>query len=297
MWKRPHSKSKRDSLSVSPVRIMRKRSLSEPGATDNIWHHPFMQKATANIAPAFREEHARLIGKTGDIKKPPLLSLQQLYHREVFNYAGALCSIPQRLETLRRFLENIPSRPQLDRLGLGRKDYIIYHYEKYILVMVSVPDIALNLVNSVFNLGFPMHQAREHLLLNNNWIKASGTAEVLKRILASVKELKSMRNMILHHGEEPVIEEMSPFFPLETPAFQRDPEIRKLAAEHRQFLKKLQRSELRRLSYRMEKERKILMSEVSALFGKLLPVYDMWTDILSLAAKVEIERGSRDGQL
>lgn len=252
---------------------------------DDIWRHPFMQKAGPNIMPALREEQARLSGKAGDINKSSMLSLQQLYHREVFSYAGALCNIPLRLETTQRFLDTIPSKPQLDRLGLGRKDYIIYHYEKYILVMVSVPDIALNLVNLVYNLGFPMHQAREHLLLNNNWVKASGTAEVLKRILASVRELKSMRNMIVHHGGEPVIEEMSPFFPLETPAFQRDPEIRKLAAEHRQFLKKLRRSELRRLGYRMEKERKILMTEVSALFGKLLPVNNLWTGILSLDLK------------
>lgn len=264
---------------------MRNQSLKDKDASDNIWHHPFVEKVAANTMPALREEHARLSGETLDTDKPPPPSLQHVYHHEVFNYVGSLCSITQRLETIRSFLEAIPSTPQLDRLGLGRKDYIIYHYEKYLLVMVSVPDIALNLVNSVFNLGFPKHLAREHVLLNNNWVKASGTAEVLKRILASVKDLKSMRHMILHHGEEPVIQGMSPFFPLETAAFQRDPKFRKLAAEHRQFLKRLRRSELQRLSYRMEKERKILMSGVSALFGKLLPVYGLWTGILSLDLK------------
>lgn len=134
---------------------MKKRSLKDKDASDDIWHHPFVQKVATNAIPTLREEYLRLIAKTEDTKTPRTISS---YHREVFNYAGALCNIPHRLQTAQGFLETIPNKSQLDRLGLGRKDYIIYHYEKYIFLMAAAPDVALNLVNSVFNLGFPKHR-------------------------------------------------------------------------------------------------------------------------------------------
>src|SRR5207244_6243240 len=80
----------------------------------------------------------------------------------------------------------------------------------YVVLLQTAYDVALNLCNSVLNLGIARGQVREQTVLTNRWVQNTEIKKALNKIKQMGSRHLQIRHGILHRSEEHTSELQSP---------------------------------------------------------------------------------------
>lgn len=125
-------------------------------------------------------------------------SAKDIYIKEVFKSYTALTSQLELLEVMPLYFGNIDAMEAMKKAGVKEIDYYKYHYETFIIRIVSVLDLCSKLGNYTYELGIRP--------IDCNWSrvrKELGVNDTSNRLVGLKNHLTDFtkdRNIIIHQG-------------------------------------------------------------------------------------------------
>jgi hypothetical protein len=82
---------------------------------------------------------------------------------------------------------------------LGHSGYIQYHYEAYLFILSGLIDRYFHLINHILQLNINDYRKQNlGTLIQDNKVQGTKLEELLKEIRSSVKQIKYLRNSVMH---------------------------------------------------------------------------------------------------
>lgn len=134
---------------------------------------------------AIRESHDKA-GKLRSDSTAERTSVE-IYDIEVFRSASAVTSAIDRLHQSIAYIDNYPGGINGCEALHTQYDWTQYHYSFFIAIFVSIPDLLLITINSIFKLGNPPRNCKRDIILNNIWIKETDIPKRLRDLESIVK--------------------------------------------------------------------------------------------------------------
>jgi len=175
--------------------------------------HPLLEALFENVRPLVSESATKLkelAEKTGKIRQlhgRPLTEAE-FYDTTAFRHAHALLNCVCRLENIRKFIGNFPSPRMYEKRGISRYIWIEYHYSNYVVTLVTLGDLCLVLINTVFRLGNPEKLCKADIIKNNDWVKRAGVSKKLQSLEKIIERHRSIRTLFIHRGKPPELHEI-----------------------------------------------------------------------------------------
>ena len=88
-----------------------------------------------------------------------------------------------------------------EAVDISEKRFIQLQHTNHTLVLNSIFDSLLKLVNRTLRLGIPDHEVRMHSLKNNYWVKKYGINKIIGRISKNINEIHKESNLYRHLGK------------------------------------------------------------------------------------------------
>ena len=85
----------------------------------------------------------------------------------------AILNATERLEICRTFVRRFPSPRTYQKSGIGHHTWLEYHFGYYIILLVSLADVALILTNEVFGLGNQERNCKSDIIKSNDYIRGT----------------------------------------------------------------------------------------------------------------------------
>ena len=133
----------------------------------------------------------------------------EIYDIEVFRSAAAVASTIERLRQNIIYMEKYPGSTGGDGAADTQYDWIQYHYGFFLANLVSIPDLLLIAINSVFDLGIPHRHCKSYIILKNAWVKETDIPQRIGDLESIVKPYREPRNMLVHRGRMPDLPQTS----------------------------------------------------------------------------------------
>ena len=86
-------------------------------------------------------------------------------------------------------------------VDISEKRFIQLQHTNHTLVLNSIFDSLLKLVNRTLRLGIPDHEVRMHSLKNNYWVKKYGINKIIGQISKNINEIHKESNLYRHLGK------------------------------------------------------------------------------------------------
>ena len=86
-------------------------------------------------------------------------------------------------------------------LDISEKSFIQSQYSNHTLVLNSIIDSLLKLVNRTLRLGIPDRDVRMNSLKNNYWVKKYGISKIIGQISKNINEIHKESNLYRHLGK------------------------------------------------------------------------------------------------
>lgn len=122
------------------------------------------------------------------------------YVQTVFSKVTLVNNLLMDLELTIIFLNNFNSFKNR-KFKIEEIAYYKYHFENYYIRISSVLDFISHLVNCIYQLGYNNHICNIQNLIENNNIKNSEASKALSNIKKYLDKYRSVRNKIVHSGE------------------------------------------------------------------------------------------------
>lgn len=172
--------------------------------------HPLLTEIFNNNKPYLDYATAELLKRveeTGEIRNPKNVSLddKQYFHISVFHKVSAIISGVDRLDYAKKYIERFPSPRTYERKGITQYMWIEYHYSFFVITVDSLFDMALILINEIFQLGNSERNCTPNIIKKNSWIKKSAIASSLGKLEKVTSSYRPIRNLYVHRGEVPDI--------------------------------------------------------------------------------------------
>ena len=143
--------------------------------------------------------------QTGKLRAsiPPERTSLEIYDIEVFQSLSAVESAISRLRQGITYVENYPGDIKGHETVHTQYDWSQYHYAFFVSTVVSIPDLLLMLINSVFALGNPERYCKRDIILKNKWIRDTELPGRFKELENVVHPYRESRNRLIHRGRMP----------------------------------------------------------------------------------------------
>lgn len=176
---------------------------------ESLASHLLMQDLLENIKPAIDKifEASKKSGSSAKFFNKDIqveFTEKEEYHNNVFKSSMNIYNSLGRISAISVFISTFPSPKRYSKNGIYKKDWVTYHYANFVMAKVSLYDMALLLVNQVFDLGLKPQTCNKETVRENRWIKNS------KDIAYSIDALENAttasrypRNLYLHRGISP----------------------------------------------------------------------------------------------
>lgn len=170
--------------------------------------HLFLKKALERARPTIFRAATEAIKARQEQRRlnTVAVSEEEVYHAETHRYADALDQVPERLDSVRLLLMHVPTKAYLRRVKMSATDHVHYHHRMHVFLLSAAFDTALNLCNVLLRLDIPPYAVREKDVAKHPRVKRFGLKTKLKAIAALVKPHKPLRQDVLHHGQQNVLE-------------------------------------------------------------------------------------------
>lgn len=261
--------------------------------------HPFTLSVLKNqgmILPHLNDYAAR-VSQSG---QEPRLSLppEMAYHYNVGHYYTSILGTVERIEQVPIFLRRFPNSRFFVQNKITLYRWINYHYTNYLIMSVSLYDIALLLTNETFMLGNAPRHCNESNVAKHKLVRETNVRIALDNLRKAVDDYREPRHLFVHRGHTPPMGfldmiEMHEFLQeIEEDEFLREteeesvdakPEITNLydLLSSSTIRQDLYRHERRRLVAQMSEKSNELVNILLDLFSSLLPIYESTSKQLS----------------
>lgn len=197
----------------------------------------------------------------------------EIYDIEVFRSAAAVTSTIDRLQQNIKYLENYPGDICENGSAHTQYDWVQYHYSFFLANFVSIPDLLLITINSIFNLGNPQRNCKHHIILKNAWVKETDIPKKMSEVESIVKPYREPRNVLIHRGRMPDLPQNAENSILHYLSFFNIPLKAKDDFMPSDLLTKAWELELPRIKYSLLSEVGRINEAVKSVFEALLPYY------------------------
>ncbi|WP_147450283.1 Cthe_2314 family HEPN domain-containing protein [Corallococcus carmarthensis] len=178
----------------------------------NINNHALLKAIVENskIGIDTAEALAKNYRETGTFRttKTAQLSPAEYYHHQVRSYVNSLLSSLERMGEAQFYLQNLPQGEAFSKQGITEDKWIEYHYCNHLVIAYSLYDTALILTNSTFRLGLKEKDCNDSTVKMNDWVRATPVKEALDGLSNATGLHRQDRNLYVHRGEIPIIEEI-----------------------------------------------------------------------------------------
>lgn len=244
--------------------------------------HPFVLNALKNekIASKPLSEQAKQAYKIG---QEPNFSFtpEMAYHHNVNHYLRSLIYTVERIEQAPIFLRRFPNSKFFSENNITLHKWVNYHYTNFLIMSVSLYDIALLLTNQVFVLKVEDRFCNEKSVAKHKLVKATSVKTSLDNLAKAIDEYRTPRHHFVHRGYAPSMGFMDK---LDTYDFMQKAEkelgIEPIANDFTDLLsnpiilRDLYRSERRRLITEIDQKTEIFIELLFELFSTQKPIYE-----------------------
>jgi len=247
--------------------------------SSQVENHNFYKMVMEDWQPVIKKVHQN---------KDYIPSENERYSLSVFEWAMKIKDCFETLEHARVFLNYFRINKWYKQAGIGRSDYINYHYFNYAITVIRIMDVALILANDTFRLGNPPRLCRIENIIENSWVCSTGIDELLKKLNSIVEPWRKPRNLFVHRGDKLDIsgqrQDSDLLFLLE--AQDLFSEQNKLIADTSPAdIKRWYKSVVSGIFGEFDQTERPLLDVTSELFSELLPIYRFWYEMLTETSK------------
>ncbi len=223
--------------------------------------------------------------KSGQTPEPQI-SQELAYHSAVFHYSSNLVHSLERLEEVPIFLRRFPSSKYFSENGVTLHKWVSYHYSNYVVVYVSLYDIALLLTNSVFMLGINPRYCNEKEVAKHKLVRNTSVKTTLDGLNDTIQKYRDTRHSFVHRGRLPNLDMLDE---LEDRRFLHE-SMNEFGIEdqesvnplmHPRVIKDLYKSEKRKMIKQIEEEVGKLTAILEEFFDSLQPCYEKFSVFVS----------------
>ena len=125
------------------------------------------------------------------------------YYYNVFIYLSNLVRTVERMEQVPIYLRRFPNSKYFAEHNITLPTWMSYHYANFVIMNVSLYDIALLLTNEVFVLGNEPRFCNEKTVARHKRVKDTRVKQALDRLAQAVEEYRDPRNLFVHRGHLP----------------------------------------------------------------------------------------------
>ena len=200
------------------------------------------------------------VNKTTDLT-PPNISENCYYYISLLNHIFNIDRSFILLYQIRVFLKYPSLNDKYPEYGISKDRFIQYHCSNHSLILISIFDQLLELVNKTFRLGISPKFNTNNIILRNKWIKLNDIDTVLKDIKNNIQPLRTDSNLYRHSGQ---LRKLDNIFKKD----KQDLEFIKIFPFGNQALVEL------------EKDEKFMYESTLKLLSKLDEVYKKWDRII-----------------
>lgn len=195
------------------------------GISNALCEHPFMSQALQNAEPLIERgyyEYKDYVKSTGkrlrDFRKdtPHSLLPCERYLMNVFQGTSLITNTVDQMTNCQLFLHRFPSPRTYHKEKIGHCTWIEYHFGYYVILLVSLYDMALILTNTVFCLGNKEQNCKPDIIKSNDHLRGTSTKASLNELDKFVKPYRQVRNLHVHRGHSPDVPEILQSENLET---------------------------------------------------------------------------------
>lgn len=165
--------------------------------------HPFVVCVLRNMDSTLKSLESI---ETRSTSASLVLTEEQAYHNETFEYTSNLTQAIERLEETPYYLARFPNTKTFQKQGITLHKWIKYHYSSFLITGVSIYDTALLLTNAVFRLGLHPRDCNERTVTKNQNVCRTPVMAALKSLDAITKKYREPRNLYVHRSKKPGLE-------------------------------------------------------------------------------------------
>lgn len=250
----------------------------EGSSKSNIQEHRLLEKALEELKPLLESispEVMALESSRERHSKAPKLSEAQSYHHYVFWYAKNMVQAFKWLDHVTTYMKDFPKPQTYLKRGITQYDWVQYHYHIYLIIAISLYDIALKLANAVFRLGLEERQVGKGTIEDNLWVKRIQVSKLLCNLRNATSRLKAPRNLFVHEGDLLRLDELDR---LDVICMANKLDVTREYPADR--IKSLFKSEIDKVVDEMSRNISSLQDMAVKLFDGLLPIYESWATFL-----------------
>ncbi len=207
---------------------------------------------------------------------------EMAYHHNVNHYLRGLIGTIERIEQVPIFLRRFPNSKFFTENNITLHKWVNYHYTNFLIMSVSLYDIALLLTNEIFMLGIEARFCNEKSVAKHKSVKGTSVKTSLDNLAQAVDEYRDPRHLFVHRGRTPSMGFMDE---LETCDFLQKAE-KELGIEQTVndsinllsnpiVLRDLYKVERRKLIAQIEQKTTALIELLFELFSSEEPIYDL----------------------
>ena len=214
------------------------------------------------------------------------MSVSDRYENRVLQRTFGLLNTVRALEDAQRMIRVFPAQVGRGRDAVSRDRWVDYHYGYFTVSLASIPDVAVLLTATVFQLGIAPKHCTANIVVSSESIKGTPVVTALRALGRSVQEVKERRNRHVHRGEHAEVDGLSSdtlLRDLKTMTFLQS--IRPTLVD-RNLMRDAWREAVKEFTPRLEEESKQVGEAISVVLDALLAEFTSRSDLLRKLAKV-----------
>jgi hypothetical protein len=218
------------------------------------------------------------------------LTPQEYYCYLVFGKLMTFSNIYRTMRQAQIYISEVSSPRKHEKYGIHRFDYITYHYAVHTLSYVSIIDVVLILINTVFELGLKDEQCTYKSVSNK--IKSKSILKDLDNLRKTIDKYKPLRNQFVHHGKLPNIIDINNsevLYLLQLFKSQSKESI-KIRNELSEGIKFMYKAEAESIVNKLKSDTALIEKDVSNLLYHLLPIYNLYNHAYQKDIRIEENR-------
>jgi len=207
---------------------------------------------------------------------------EMTYHHNVFYYLSSIIHTVERIEQVPIYIRRFPNSKFFAERNITLHKWVNYHYTNFLIMSVSLYDIALLLTNELFMLGIEPRFCNENTVAKHKLVKKTSVKSSLDSLARAINEYRDPRNLFVHRGCPPSMGFMDD---LESLVYLQQAE-KELGIEETMsdaamnllsnpfILKDLYKMERRKFVKQVEQRIDMFIELLSNLFDAQQPIYD-----------------------
>jgi hypothetical protein len=178
----------------------------------NDGYNKFTLKIYNLVKPLYNKEKKDL-AKRENKKLNEVWDEKEIYIKTVYDLFHKVDDSIKDLKKMEYYLLIDPFPDYFNEKEIYEKDYYKFQFENFYIRCLSTFDLSMHLINQTLKIGLPNNKCNYFNLIDNLNVKGTNLAKKAKKYFEDSKEIRSIRNDIIHQGkfESELLNDISAF--------------------------------------------------------------------------------------